>query len=63
MRFFLGAILGGLMVIFAVQNTQAVTYSLFAWSVSLPKALVIILTLVIGVLIGSVFGSKSRRKR
>lgn len=51
------------MVIFAMQNTQAVTYSLFAWSVSLPKALVIIVTLVIGVLIGSVFGGKSRRKR
>jgi uncharacterized integral membrane protein len=63
MRFLLGAVLGGLVVIFAVQNTQAVTYSLFGASASLPKALVMIGSLVIGVIIGSFFGGGSSRRR
>ncbi|MFP4011629.1 MAG: lipopolysaccharide assembly protein LapA domain-containing protein [Spirochaetaceae bacterium] len=63
MRFLLGAILGALAVIFAVQNPEAVTYSLFAWSVSVPKALVIIITLVVGVFIGGFFTTGTRRKR
>ena len=63
MRFLLGAVLGGLMVLFAVQNPEAVNYSLLGWSIALPKALVIIATLVIGVIIGMFFGGGGSRRR
>jgi len=63
MRFILGAILGGVMVLFAVQNPEAVNYSLLGMSVALPKAAVIIGTLVVGVIIGSFFGGGTRRRR
>jgi uncharacterized integral membrane protein len=63
MRFLLGAVLGGIIVIFAVQNPDAVSYSLFGLSVSWPKAFVIIGSLLIGVVIGTVFGAGARRRR
>jgi uncharacterized integral membrane protein len=51
------------MVLFAVQNPEAVNYSLLGWSIALPKALVIIATLVIGVIIGMFFGGGGSRRR
>jgi len=39
-------------VIFALQNTAAVTVSFFAWQFHQSLALVLILTVIVGVLIG-----------
>lgn len=48
-----------LAVIFALQNTAAVTLSLFVWQVSGSLSLVVLVTLVIGVLIGWLFATPS----
>lgn len=52
-----------LAVIFALQNTAAVTLSLFVWQVSGSLSLVVLVTLVIGVLIGWLFATPSLLKR
>lgn len=48
-----------LAVIFALQNTAAVTISFFAWEVSGSLSLVTLVTLVIGVLVGWLFVAPS----
>jgi len=46
-------------VIFALQNTAAVTISFFAWEVGGSLSLVVLVTLVIGVLVGWLFVAPS----
>ncbi len=45
-----GMVLGGLSVIFALQNVGSVSVSLLAWQVQAPIALVLLATAVSGVL-------------
>ncbi len=46
-------------VIFALQNTAAITISFFLWEVSGSLALVVLVTLVFGVLVGWLFAAPS----
>ncbi|GAB4493759.1 MAG: hypothetical protein Fur0016_30170 [Anaerolineales bacterium] len=46
-------------VIFALQNTAAVTISFFAWEIGGSLSLVVLVTLVIGVLVGWLFAAPS----
>ncbi|PWH11819.1 MAG: DUF1049 domain-containing protein [Anaerolineae bacterium] len=46
-------------VIFALQNTAAITISFFFWQVSGSLALVVLVTLVLGVLVGWLFVAPS----
>lgn len=46
-------------VIFALQNTAAVTITFFAWEVGGSLSLVVLVTLVIGVLVGWLFVAPS----
>lgn len=46
-------------VIFALQNTAAVTISFFAWEVGGSLSLVVLVTLVIGVVVGWLFAAPS----
>lgn len=47
-----GLLIGGVVVSFALQNTTMVTVALFSWRVESSLALIIILAMVIGALIG-----------
>lgn len=49
-------------VIFALQNTAAITISFFLWQISGSLALVILVTLAVGVLIGWLFIAPSMVK-
>jgi len=51
-RLIFGMILGILVVVFELQNLETVTYTFLAWSVDAPKAVVVIIVLVAGVLVG-----------
>jgi lipopolysaccharide assembly protein A len=51
----LSIILLVLVLIFSLQNLGLMTVNLFNWSLSLPKALVIFLTYVLGMLTGGMF--------
>ncbi len=46
-------------VIFALQNTTAITISFFLWQVSGSLALVVLITLALGVLVGWLFAAPS----
>ena len=65
-RLIVGIILGAVVIIFAVQNTETVTYNFLVWSASSPRALVVILVFVFGLLTGWLvtgLGRFGRRKR
>lgn len=47
----LGLILGSLSVIFALQNTDVITVTLFAWQVEGSLALILLLALLTGIII------------
>jgi uncharacterized integral membrane protein len=51
-RLIVGIILGAVVIIFAVQNTETVTYTFLAWSITAARALVVILVFVFGLLTG-----------
>ena len=51
-RLIIGVILGILVVVFALQNTETVTYNFIAWSLTAPRAVVVLLVLLAGIIIG-----------
>ena len=50
-------------VVFAVQNSEVITVSFLAWQVDASLALILMITLVVGVLIGYLAGLPSVWKR
>lgn len=54
-------VLAALIVIFALQNTEATTVALFAWTITTSRALMLFVVLVIGIAIGWI--SRSIRGR
>jgi uncharacterized integral membrane protein len=51
-RFIVGIILGALAVVLAVQNVETVSYTFLAWTVTAPRAIVLLVVLVAGILVG-----------
>lgn len=58
-------VLAILIVIFTIQNTQVVEIRFFIWQTSISKALVLLSTLFIGIILGWLitWAGYSRRKR
>ncbi|MDX9929715.1 MAG: hypothetical protein RBS37_07680 [Bacteroidales bacterium] len=59
-RVFLSAILLVLILLFSLQNLNIMTVRMFTWSISLPKAIVIILTYILGMMTGGMLSSLMR---
>ncbi len=49
--FILGIVLGGISVIFALQNTAVITVSFFQWQLTAPLSVVLISAILSGILI------------
>ncbi len=49
-------ILIGLVVVFVIQNIQTVEVRFLVWTVSMSRALMILLTLLIGIVVGWLVG-------
>lgn len=60
MKFIIGIILGALAVIFAAQNGETVSYNFIAWTVTAPRAVVLLCVLVAGILVGWLFSTVPR---
>ena len=59
-----GACLLVLAVVFALQNTQVVTLRFLFWQFSLSRALLVLLVLLVGIVVGWLLhGYRIRRKR
>jgi len=64
-RLLIGIVLGAVVIIFAVQNTETVTYNFLAWSVTSPRAIIVIGVFIFGLLTGWLvtgLGRLGRRK-
>lgn len=64
-KFIVGILCGVLAVIFILQNVQAVEVTFLAWSISMSRAILLIVMLFIGFLFGwgvVSWGSRKRRK-
>jgi uncharacterized integral membrane protein len=62
-KFIVGLIIGILVIIFMVQNVEVVDIALYAWTVSIPRAIMILIVFVIGIALGWVIRSIGYRKK
>jgi len=52
-----------LVLIFVFQNIEVVEVTLFFWKVSMSRALMLLLTLLIGIIVGWLLGRPKRTKK
>ena len=62
-KFVLGLIIGVALVIFAVQNTEVVQITFFAWTVSVSRAVMVVVIFLLGMITGWVLTSLGRRRK
>jgi uncharacterized integral membrane protein len=63
MKFIVGIIIGILVIIFMVQNVDVVDISFLAWTMHLPRAIMILIVFVLGIGVGYVArGLRTRKK-
>jgi len=59
----MGIVIGFVAVVFALQNTADLDVKFLAWSLTLPRALVLLVMLAAGFLLGLTVGGLARRRR
>lgn len=62
-RFILGIVLGILSLIFVFQNMENVSVTFLAWTVTTSRAVILILILAVGFIVGWAVGSIGRQRR
>jgi uncharacterized integral membrane protein len=62
-RFILGIIFSILAIIFIVQNIQTVDVTFLAWTITMSRALMLLIILLIGFILGWAVGGIRRRRR
>ena len=60
MKFIIGILLGALAVIFAAQNAETVSYNFIAWTLTAPRAVVLLCVLIAGIVVGWLFSTLPR---
>ena len=63
MKFILGIVIGVLLIIFLVQNTQVVDITFLAWTVSISRAIMVLLVFLFGTGIGWIVTSFTVRRK
>jgi putative membrane protein len=61
MRIFFTILLAILLAIFAIQNSEIVVIKLFFWVFEIPEAILILVCILIGVLIGLIIPTKKAK--
>ena len=62
-KFIIGLIVGILVIIFMVQNVEIVDIKLYAWTISIPRAIMILIVFVVGIILGWIIRSIGYRKK
>ena len=62
-KFIIGIVIGILVIVFMVQNVETVDIKFLAWSVSMQRAIMILIVFVVGIGIGFVIRSIGYRKK
>jgi len=60
-RHIITLILVALVIVFVFQNTQTVEVRFLVWTVSMSRALMLLLTLLIGIVVGWLVGRPKRK--
>jgi len=61
--FIIGVVIGILMVVFIVQNTEVVEFNYFFWTVSISRALMVLLVFITGIIVGAVLRDVNIKKK
>ncbi len=63
MKFIVGIVIGILVIVFMVQNVEVVDITFLAWTIHLPRAIMILIVFVLGICVGYVArGARIRKK-
>jgi len=62
-RFILGIIIGVLVIIFMFQNMEPLDVTFVAWTVTLSRAVVLLVVFAVGIVVGWIFHGTGRRRR
>ena len=60
-RFVFGIVIGALAILFAMMNPENVQVQLFFWTVTMSRAVMLLVVLGIGIIVGGVLVSTRRR--
>jgi len=63
MKLFLGILLGSVMAVFIVQNTEVTEVRFLIWSLSMSRALMFLLILLFGVVLGWLWHTHAVHRR
>jgi uncharacterized integral membrane protein len=63
MKFILGVIFGGLVIVFMIQNVDTVELQFLTWTMQIPRAVMILVVFAVGILLGWVIKSVGNIKR
>ena len=61
-KFIVGIILGIICVIFFIQNAETVKFVFLFWEITISRALMLVIVLISGIIIGSIFRPSAKRK-
>ena len=61
--FVLGVIIGILVVAFILQNTEIVEISFLFWTISISRALMVLVVFIIGIIVGAIIKDIGARKK
>jgi uncharacterized integral membrane protein len=63
LRFIVGILLGAVVVVFILQNVQVVDFVFLGWTVSMSRAILFIVMILVGFILGLGAGSIGGRRR
>lgn len=58
-----GLLLAAIIVLFTLQNIEIVELRLLLWKISMPRALMIFLVLVVGIVLGWILSELKRQRK
>lgn len=61
--FVIGIVIGILVVVFIVQNTEIVEFNFLFWTISMSRAMIVLLVFITGIIIGAVLRDIGIRKK
>ena len=62
-KFIFGIIIGVIVIVFMIQNVETITVNFFAWNVTIPRAIMVLVVFVVGTILGFIVRSFGYRKR
>jgi uncharacterized integral membrane protein len=62
-KFIFGIIIGVIVIVFMVQNVETVTVNFFAWNVTIPRAIMVLIVFIVGTILGFIIRSIGYRKK